>query len=123
MHQLPRPLTSPRSLLLVRSSRQNAAQLLNALRSFGFGDLTLSVDDVVNPGNVVQLGRPPNRIDSLTGISGVDFDDASSSRVQAELDGLPFCFLGWQSLIENKQQGLQRTKPSLALRAPSGLRG
>jgi len=63
----------------------------------------LSVDDFVKPGNVVQLGRPPNRIDLLTSISGVEFDDAWSSRVQAELDGLPVCFLGWQSLIANKQ--------------------
>jgi hypothetical protein len=79
---------------LIRASDQNATRLLNALRAFGFGDKS---------GNVVQLGRPPNRIDLLTSISGVEFDDAWSSRVQAELDGLPVSFLGWQSLIENKQ--------------------
>jgi hypothetical protein len=77
--------------------------VLNALRAFGFGDLSLSVEDFVKPGNVVQLGRPPNRIDLLTSISGVEFDDAWASRVQAELDGLAVCFLGWQSLIKNKQ--------------------
>jgi len=42
-------------------------------------------------------------IDLLTSISGAEFEDAWSSRVHAELDGLPVCFLGWPSLIENKQ--------------------
>lgn len=88
---------------LIRPSVQNATRVLNALQAFGFGELKLSVDDFVKPGNVVQLGRPPNRIDLLTSISGVEFEDAWLSRVQAELDGLPVCFLGWQSLIENKQ--------------------
>ena len=88
---------------LIRPSVQSATRVLNALRAFGFSDLSLSVEDFVKTGNVVQLGRPPNRIDLLTSISGVDFDDAWSSRVQAELDGLAVCFLGWQSLIENKQ--------------------
>lgn len=87
---------------LIRPSAQNATHVLEALRAFGFGDLTLSVDDFVKLGNVIQLGRPPNRIDLLTSISGVDFEDAWTSRVRAELDGLPVCFLGWQSLIENK---------------------
>lgn len=88
---------------LIRPSAENATRVMNVLRAFGFGELTLSVDDFVKPGNVVQLGRPPNRIDLLTSISGVEFEDAWSSRVQATLDGLPVCFLGWQSLIENKQ--------------------
>lgn len=42
-------------------------------------------------------------LDLLTSVSGVEFEDAWSSRVQAELDGLPVCFLGWRSLIENKE--------------------
>ncbi len=88
---------------LIRPSVQNAKQVLDVLRAFGFGDLSLSVDDFVKLGNVVQLGRPPNRIDLLTSISGVGFEDAWTSRIQAELDGLPVCFLGWQSLIDNKQ--------------------
>ena len=88
---------------LIRPSVENATRVLGALRAFGFGDLPLTVDDFVKPGNVVQLGRPPNRIDLLTSISGVDVQDAWSSRVKSELDGLPVCFLGWQSLIDNKQ--------------------
>jgi len=88
---------------LIRPSVENATRVLRALRAFGFGDLPLTVVDFVKPGNVVQLGRPPNRIDLLTSVSGLDFEDAWSSRVQSELDGLPVCFLGWQSLIDNKQ--------------------
>jgi hypothetical protein len=39
----------------------------------------------------------------LTSISGTDFEHAWSARVESELDGLPVCFLGWQSLVDNKQ--------------------
>jgi hypothetical protein len=88
---------------LIRPSVENATRVLSALYAFGFGDLPLTVDDFVKPGNVVQLGRPPNRIDLLTSISGVEVENAWSSRVKSELDGLPVCFLGWQSLIDNKQ--------------------
>ena len=88
---------------LLRPSVPNASRALDALHAFGFGDLSLSIDDFVKLGNVIQLGRPPNRIDLLTSISGVEFEDAWASRVHAELDGLPVCFLGWQSLIENKE--------------------
>jgi len=113
---------------LIRPSIENATRVLAALRAFGFGDLSLSVDDFVKPGNVVQLGRPPNRIDLLTSISGVEFADAWSSRVQAELDSLPVSFLGWQSLIDNKQASgrpkdladVAKLRAVAAARRPSG---
>jgi hypothetical protein len=88
---------------LVRPTSENASRVLDVLRAFGFGDLALTVDDFIIPGRIVQLGRPPNRIDLLTSISGVDFQEASASRMRAELDGLPVSFLGWQALIDNKR--------------------
>ncbi len=67
---------------LIRPSLQNATQVLNAF------DLSLSVEDFVKPGNVVQLGRPPNRIDLLTSFSGVEFEDAWSSRASGKTQAL-----------------------------------
>jgi len=87
---------------LVRPTSENAARLHAALADFGFASLGLRVEDFMGPGNIVQLGRPPNRIDLLTSISGVEFEQAWRSRVTSELDGLPVFFLGWQSLIDNK---------------------
>lgn len=87
---------------LVRGSVANAERILSVLRAFGFGDLALTPADFVKPGSVVQLGRPPNRIDLLTSISGVAFDDAWAGRVEGRLDGIPVFFLGLQALLENK---------------------
>ena len=91
----------------IRATPDNAQRVLDALADFGFGGIGLSCDDLVEPEQVVQLGRPPNRIDILTSISGVDFDDAWVARVPADLDGEPVQFLGWRHLIQNKQASLR----------------
>ena len=86
----------------LRASHRNAERVLQAIRQFGFGSLDITVDDLVTPGRVIQLGREPNRIDLLTSISGVGFEDAWSSRVDGEIDGLPVAFIGRDALLRNK---------------------
>ncbi len=88
---------------LVRPTRDNAERLLQALLSFGFSEISLTPEDLVRPGNVVQLGHPPNRIDLLTSISGVEFEEAWAGRVKTELDGVPVSLLGWDALLKNKK--------------------
>lgn len=88
---------------LVRPSSDNAERVLAAIRDFGFGSLALQPSDFTTLERIVQLGLPPNRIDLLTSISGVPFDEAWDSRVKAELDAEPVHFLGWDALIRNKQ--------------------
>ena len=73
------------------------------LKDFGFGDLQIGISDLTTPNRVIQLGRPPNRIDLLTSISGVEFDDAWPSRVSTDLDGEQVSFLGLNELIQNKR--------------------
>jgi hypothetical protein len=58
---------------------------------------------LLNSRSVVQLGQPPNRIDILTSISGVDFESAWQSRVQTLLDDQPVTLLGWDELLQNKR--------------------
>jgi len=86
----------------VRPEIGNAARVIKVLHAFGFDQLGLAVKDFVELGRIVQLGQPPNRIDLLTSISGVNFDSAWRSREEGVLDGLPASFLGWDSLIQNK---------------------
>lgn len=52
---------------------------------------------------VAQLGYPPYRIDILTSIEGVEFDDAWSRRVVLDLDGVAVPFIGREDLITNKR--------------------
>jgi hypothetical protein len=87
----------------VRSTPENAERVIAALRAFGFGDVGLSVGDFTRHGSVVQLGRPPNRIDLLTSLSGVDFEEAWESKIAAALDGLPVFFLSLDILLRNKR--------------------
>lgn len=89
--------------LLVRSTPENAERIIASLRAFGFGEVGLSSQDFIRPGSVVQLGRPPNRIDLLTSVSGVDFEEAWEGKVAGELDGLEVFFLGLDALLKNKQ--------------------
>jgi hypothetical protein len=89
--------------------------VIAALGDFGFGALALKAADLTVPGQVVQLGRPPNRIDLLTSISGVDFEEAWSSRVPAILGGEAVNFLGWDALLRNKEAS-GRDKDSVDLK-------
>src|SRR5476649_2980902 len=74
--------------LLVRPTEDNADRVLRALSEFGFGKVGIQAADLCSPGMVVQLGVKPNRIDLLTAISGVSFDQAWATRSEAELEGV-----------------------------------
>ena len=88
---------------LVRPTPENASRVVAAVRAFGFRDASLTSDDFTRPGVVVQLGVVPNRIDLLTSISGVSFEEAWNDRVPGEIDGLPVAFLSLGSLLKNKE--------------------
>jgi hypothetical protein len=88
---------------LVRPSPENAERLIESLKEFGFSNLQLSADDFTRPNTIVQLGYPPNRIDLLTSISGVDYGEAWSGKATGELDGLRAFFLGFDALLKNKR--------------------
>ena len=62
-----------------------------------------SAADFAQPGSVYQIGLPPRRIDLLTEISGVTFDEAWASRTTAELEGRTVAFIGREALIKYKE--------------------
>src|SRR5712691_1845605 len=75
--------------ILVRATRENAAKLVDLLNQFGFAETVFKESDFTESEQVIQLGRPPSRIDLLTSISGVTTDDAFATKISAELDGTP----------------------------------
>lgn len=84
-------------------NEQNAEGLLAALTDFGFGSVCLRSDDFLEPGTVVQLGYPPKRIDLLTSIGGVNFDECYASRVEFRFpSGTHVPFISLQDLRANK---------------------
>ncbi len=88
---------------LVRMSPENAQRMETVVRAFGFASTGLSAADFTVANQIIQLGQPPNRIDVLTSISGVSFDDAWLSRVASTLDGIAVAFIGKDALISNKR--------------------
>ena len=79
--------------LFVENSSENAERILNAIHQFGFGDVGLTKEDFLRENQVVQLGIAPNRIDLLTFLSGVSFEEAWNSRESGEIGGLRAPFI------------------------------
>jgi len=86
----------------VRVSRENAQRLAEVINAFGFASTGLSTKDFLDPDQVIQLGVAPYRIDILTGINSVNFDEAWASRVEGQLDGLRVNYLNKDLFIKNK---------------------
>jgi hypothetical protein len=89
--------------VLIRNSHDNAARLEAALADFGLTSLGLTAADFVNSYRVIQLGVAPNRIDILTSITGVTFDEAWQDRVEGQIGSIQVNFIGRQALIRNKR--------------------
>lgn len=89
--------------LWVRPSAENAERVLRALASFGAPLDQLSTADLTNPDLVFQVGVPPQRIDLLTSVSGLEFDAAWRDRITVHLAGLDVPVISIGSLIVNKR--------------------
>jgi hypothetical protein len=89
--------------ILVRPDRENAARIVKALDAFGFGSLGVTVDDLAGPDQVLQLGYPPQRVDLVTSLTGVAWEEAVEGRIGAEYGGVPVAYLGRNELIRNKR--------------------
>lgn len=87
----------------VECSSDNARRLVGAIEEFGFGSLGLTDQDFATPDMVIQLGYEPNRIDFLTGLTGVRFDDAFPKRISRTIDGITVPIIDRESLIANKR--------------------
>ena len=86
----------------VRADKSNAERVWAALVAFGAPTSKISVDDFAAPEIVFQIGIPPQRIDIMTSISGVDFDDAWPSRIEVEIEGISVPVIGLKDLLVNK---------------------
>lgn len=89
----------------IRPDPENAERVWRALVRFGapVEAMGLTIPDLSRAGTVYQIGLPPRRIDILTEISGVDFDEAWPSRVAETVGDLQVPFLGREALVRNKK--------------------
>ena len=87
----------------------NAHRVYEALRVFGAPLQDLTLQDLVTPGTVYQIGLPPLRIDVLTRITGVEFEAAWPDRRETRIDDLLVPVIGRAALLANKR-ALGRTR-------------
>lgn len=110
--------------LLVRPSAENAQRVFAALQQFGapLAEHGVAGGDFARPGTVYQLGLPPRRIDVLTEISGLTFDEVWATRVPVDVDGRTIHIIARSEFVKNKTAAgrpkdladvarLTRTKP------------
>ena len=89
--------------IFVHPSADNAQKILSALADFGFGSPDLTADDLNKPDSVIQLGVPPVRIDIMTSITGVSWEEADRGKSEGLYGGVPVYFLGRKQYIINKR--------------------
>jgi predicted nucleotidyltransferase len=88
--------------LFVRVSAENAEKLSLAVRDFE-GVKRFNPEDFQDPGYTVQIGVEPNRIDLVTDIDGVDFNQVWANKVSGNLDGVPVFFISLDDYLTNKR--------------------
>lgn len=89
--------------LWVLASPANAERVLRALARFGAPLDDLSAADFTRPDSVVQIGVPPRRIDILTSVAGLSFQDAWPRRLDVVIDGIGIPVLGRADQAVNKR--------------------
>ena len=111
--------------VFIRPDPANADRMMRVIQAFGFGGIGLSREDFLKESYVIQLGVEPNRIDLLTGISGVTFEQAWRDRERGTVGGTTLNFLSRNLLVQNKRasnrskdqadiEELERIRPSKA---------
>lgn len=106
----------------VAISESNAQRLLEVFQDFGFGDIGIEKEDFLKPSFLIEIGREPRKIQVLTGIDGVTFEECQMAAVDFDYSGQKIRFIGLQELIRNKKasgrskdlidaQELSRCKP------------
>ena len=89
--------------IFIKPDLLNAERIIDALDEFGFGATGLTTQDFNIPDKVVQLGVPPVRIDIVTSITGVSWEDANSGCVDGYYGEIPVKYIGKSEFILNKR--------------------
>ena len=114
-----RPRTTGDLDVWIEPTAANAARAFRALRAFGAPLEGLSEADLAQPGVVYQIGVAPRRIDLLTALTALSFEEAWAGRVLGRFGELEVPFIGREALIRNKRAlGRPRDLADLELLEP-----
>lgn len=89
--------------IFIKPDHENASRIVAALDAFGFASLGLTESDFEQPDQVIQLGVAPVRIDLITTITGVSWDEAFTGKVLSSYGDVPVHYIGRQQFVLNKR--------------------
>ena len=89
--------------IFVKPDKENSNKIYNALLRFGAPVAEISPDDFKDEGVIFQIGVVPRRIDIITSIDGIDFNDTYSDNLMTDVDGIIVPILSARALIKNKE--------------------
>ena len=89
--------------ILVHPATANAHRILAALDKFGFGSVDLTSADFEKQENVIQLGVSPVRVDIITSLTGVSWEDVCAGRIQGKYGDIPVYYIGRKQFVSNKR--------------------
>jgi hypothetical protein len=89
--------------ILIHPDTKNAHSILSALDEFGFGSFNLTEADFQRIENVIQLGVPPVRVDIITSITGLSWEEVYAGRIQGKYGDIPVYYIGREQFISNKR--------------------
>ncbi|HTX89787.1 MAG TPA: hypothetical protein VMC09_01105 [Anaerolineales bacterium] len=81
----------------------NAQKIVSALQEFGFDSSELSAELFLKNDQIIRMGVPPVRLEIITSISGVEFDECYKERVIDNLDGIEVNLISLKHLKVNKK--------------------
>ena len=88
--------------LLIENTLNNAMNIITALREFGAPLASIHPEDFTTSNGFYQIGIPPNRIDIINQIPGVEFSDAYARRELVKISEMEVPFISRQDLISAK---------------------
>ncbi|AEE49572.1 DUF6036 family nucleotidyltransferase [Haliscomenobacter hydrossis] len=86
----------------VLMSPENASKIVSVLQDFGLPGANDLIDAFQNEKRVVGMGMPPYKIEVITSIDGVQFDECFSKKQIVEIEGIPINFISLEDLRKNK---------------------
>jgi len=87
----------------IKIEEENAKRTIKALNTFGFSSPDLTKELLLKEKQIVRMGLPPFRLEVLTHIDGVDFEECFAEKEIVDLDGVSANLISLRHLKINKQ--------------------
>lgn len=89
--------------ILIEPEVKNAEKIIKALNEFGFKNCGLTIKDFTKRGGIIQLGYEPIRVDIITSISKVSFQDIWKNKKKGTYGDQKVFFIALKDLIKVKK--------------------